>query len=206
MDLPAYYEPVIDNEYLQDFYRETKRYSFQLQVYLLNKRFSQHQQIIWQGRGGVQDRSIYEDGIFAKMLADAGLMDERDYRCYCSLFQNMSNFMRKPNLIVHLDVKPAESLARIKERSRDCETGITIEYLQALYDGYEQFLKDISRVIPVIRVNWNTFRTAEEMALVVKEKWLQMSNIHCVDWTEKPPATSPLASPLRRPVSPAGTT
>lgn len=59
--VPVYYEKVIDNEYLEDFYADMKKYSFQLQVYLLNIRFRQHQQIIWQGRGAVQDRSIYED-------------------------------------------------------------------------------------------------------------------------------------------------
>lgn len=69
--------------------------------------------------------------------------------------------MRKPNVIVHLDVKPEESLRRIKMRSRDCEVNITIEYLQALYDAYEVFLHDIARVIPVIKVDWSSFRTTE---------------------------------------------
>ena len=89
-----------------------------MQVYLLNQRFSQQQQIVWSGKGAVQDRSIYEDSVFALMLRDAGLMDERDYETYASLFTNLSRFMAKPNLIVHLDVPPAESLRRIKERAR----------------------------------------------------------------------------------------
>src|SRR3989338_8936751 len=110
MGLPVYYEPVNDHEYLADFYTDMKKYSFSMQVYLLNRRFQQHQQIIWQGRGGVQDRTIYEDSVFARMLCDAGLMDERDHRTYVSLFSHMSNFMRKPNLIVYLDVRPEMSL------------------------------------------------------------------------------------------------
>merc|ERR1711924_521298 len=89
-------------------------------------------------------------------------MDERDYRTYMSLFSNMSNFMRKPNLLVHLEVTPEESMARIKERSRGCETGITLEYLEKLYAGYNAFLKDIAKVIPVIKVKYNKFRTVEE--------------------------------------------
>ena len=64
-----------------------------VQVYLLNRRFQQHQQIIWQGRGGVQDRTIYEDSVFAKVLKDSGMMEEREYLTYRSLFSNMSNFM-----------------------------------------------------------------------------------------------------------------
>ena len=70
MGLPVHYEPVTDNVYLEDFYKDMKRYGFPLQIYLLNKRYRQQQQIIWQGHGGVQDRTIYEDAIFAKMLRE----------------------------------------------------------------------------------------------------------------------------------------
>lgn len=113
LNLPVYYEEVLDNSYLEDFYQDMRKYSFPLQIHLLNKRFRQQQQIIWQGRGGVQDRTIYEDGIFAKMLADSGLMDSRDYATYVELFNNMANFMRRPNIIVHLDVSPKESLGMV---------------------------------------------------------------------------------------------
>lgn len=74
LGLPVYYEPVADNEYLQDFYTDIKKYSFAMQVYLLNRRFQQQQQIVWAGAGGVQDRTIYEDSVFARMLRNAGLM------------------------------------------------------------------------------------------------------------------------------------
>lgn len=120
LGLPVYYEPVADNEYLEDFYRDKARYAFPLQVraplmlmttqvivsdlnicvhvsfykvYLLNRRFQQHQQIIWSGKGGVQDRTIYEDTVFARVLQQEGNMEEREYQTYSSLFSNMSNFM-----------------------------------------------------------------------------------------------------------------
>ncbi len=67
LNLPVYHEPVVHNVYLEDFYKETKKYAFPMQVYLLNARFKQQQEIIWGGKGGVQDRSIYEDSIFAKV-------------------------------------------------------------------------------------------------------------------------------------------
>ena len=70
LGLPVHYEPVTDNVYLEDFYKDMKRYGFPLQIYLLNKRYRQQQQIVWEGRGGVQDRTIYEDAIFAKMLRE----------------------------------------------------------------------------------------------------------------------------------------
>jgi deoxyadenosine kinase len=182
MGLPVYFEGVIDNTYLADFYKDMKKYAFPLQIFLLNKRFRQHQQIIWQGKGGVQDRTIYEDSIFAKMLRNSGMMDDRDYQTYMELFNNMANFMRKPNLIIHLDVKPEESMRRIKSRNRDCEAGIELPYLKNLYDAYEEFLKDISRVIPVIRVNWSEFRSAEEMAEVIKKEWETIHNVHHIEW------------------------
>ncbi|MFT6143300.1 MAG: deoxyadenosine kinase [Myxococcota bacterium] len=175
LSIDVYYEPVEDNEYLADFYADTAKYSFAMQVYLLNRRFQQHQEIIWRGRSAVQDRTIYEDSIFAKMLADVGLMDERDYRTYQSLFQHMSNFMCKPNLIVYLDVKPEASFKRIQMRSRGVESGISLEYLQALYAGYEEFIGDISRVIPVIRVDYERFGTAAEMAELIEREYLDHS-------------------------------
>jgi len=175
LGIDCYYEPVADNEYLADFYRDTRRYSFAMQVYLLNRRFQQHQEIIWRGRSAVQDRTIYEDSIFAKILARQGLMDERDYRTYIELFGNMSNFMCKPSVIVFLDVSPEASIERIKMRSRDVETGIGLDYLKALHDGYEEFVESISKVIPVIRVDYERFASVEAMAQVIHREYLSAS-------------------------------
>ena len=175
LGIDTYYEPVEDNEYLADFYRDTARYSFATQVYLLNRRFQQHQEIIWRGRSAVQDRTIYEDSIFAKMLAHTGLMEERDYRTYIERFRNMSNFMCKPSVIVFLDVSPEASAERIRARSRDIEAEIELGYLRALYEGYQEFIADISKVIPVIRVDYERFATAEEMAQVIQREYLDAS-------------------------------
>jgi deoxyadenosine kinase len=123
----------------------------------------------------VQDRTIYEDSIFAKMLAKTGLMDERDYRTYVDLFRNMSNFMCKPSVIIFLDVSPESSAARIQARSRDVESKIELGYLQALYEGYQEFIASISKVIPVIRVDYERFATAEEMAAVIRREYLDAS-------------------------------
>jgi deoxyadenosine kinase len=178
----VYYEPVADNDYLADFYRDTKRYSFATQIYLLNRRFQQHQEIIWRGGGGVQDRTIYEDAVFARMLVQLGLMEERDYQTYVSLFRHMSNFMCRPNLIVYLDVKPERSMERIRARSRDVESGISIEYLNALYAEYERFIQDISRTVPVIRVDYDRFRDADEMATVIERAYLDARFLQQVKW------------------------
>ena len=180
LNLPVFYEPVTDNAYLKDFYSDMKKYSFGMQVFLLNKRFKQQQQIVWSGTGGVQDRTIYEDSVFARMLCDGGFMDDRDYKTYLELFQNMSNFMKKPNIIVHLDLTPEESYHRIETRNRECEKGITLEYLRALHKAYENFINDIARIIPVIKVDYRRFRTAEEMATVIKAEYQKIANIRWV--------------------------
>ena len=183
LDLPVYYEPVADNEYLADFYRDTARYVFSTQIYLLNHRFQQHQEVIWRGGGGVQDRTIYEDAVFAKTLVDQGLMDERDYRTYLSLFRHMSNFMCRPNVIVYLDLSPESSMARVKQRNRDVESGISLEYLTALRNEYESFIRDISKRIPVIRVDWERYRDPEEMAAVIEREYLSGSFLRDAQWS-----------------------
>merc|ERR1712014_205436 len=106
--------------------------------------------------------------------------DDRDFKTYMELFQNMANFMKKQNIIVHLDLTPEESYRRIQLRKRDCESGIPLEYLKALHAAYEVFIADIARVIPVIKVDYSNFRTAEEMAQVIKKEYVQIANIRHV--------------------------
>jgi deoxyadenosine kinase len=182
LGLPVYYEPVGDNAYLADFYRDTARYAFATQIYLLNRRFQQHQEIIWRGGGGVQDRTVYEDAVFAKMLVDLGLMDARDYDTYLSLFKHMSNFMCRPNVIVYLDVRPERSMERIRSRARDVESGISMEYLSALYAEYGRFIADISRTVPVIRVDYDRFADAESMAAVIEREYLNANFLRNATW------------------------
>jgi deoxyadenosine kinase len=83
--------------------------------------------------------------------------------------------MCKPSVIVYLDVSPESSAERIRMRSRDVESKIPLGYLQALYEGYEEFVANISRVIPVIRIDYERFATAEEMAEVIKREYLDAS-------------------------------
>ena len=161
LEFEQYYEPVESNKYLEKFYGDMNKYSFPMQIYLLNHRFKQHQQMVWSNKNVVQDRTIYEDVIFAKMLWDSKLMDDDDFSTYVDLFNNMSNFLHRPDLIIYLDVEPEEALRRINNRSRTCEHSISLEYLKALKEGYEDWLRDISSRIPVLRIDWNEFRDTE---------------------------------------------
>ena len=185
--LPVYYEPVQDNDYLADFYKDTAKHAFAMQIYLLNRRFQQHQEIIWRGGGAVQDRTIYEDAVFAKSLVNLGLMDQRDYQTYLGLFKHMSNFMCRPSIIIYLDIKPETSLSRIAMRARSVENGISLDYLNMLYQEYEIFIEEIARTIPVIRVSWEQFRNADEIAQMIEREYLNTSFLRSAQWTPTRP-------------------
>jgi deoxyadenosine kinase len=163
-------EPVETNEYLSEFYRNMSKYSFPMQVYLLNHRFKQHQQMVWSDNSSIQDRTIYEDVIFAKMLRESNMMEALDFKTYVDLFNNMSNFLHRPDLILYLDVEPEEALRRVNERSRGCESGLTLQYLQDLKKGYEDWLDDIKDRIPVIRLDWNTYQDPKKIANIIRDK------------------------------------
>lgn len=162
-------EPVETNEYLDKFYKDMGKYSFPMQIYLLNHRFKQHQQMVWSSENTIQDRTIYEDVIFAKMLKEDGLMEDLDFKTYCQLFNNMTNFLHRPDVIVYLDVEPEEALMRVKTRSRDCESDLPLEYLRKLKKGYEEWLDDLRGRIPIIHLDWNTFQDTDYIVSKIQE-------------------------------------
>ena len=177
LDLPIFEEPVASNTILSDFYGDMAKHGFHLQIHLLNIRFQQHQKVVWNDEGGVSDRSIYEDCIFAKLLMKSGMMSPKEYETYMSLFQNMSKFLKQPTVIVYLDVKPERSLERIKRRGREMETGISLEYLQGLYAGYEEFIREVSKSVPVLRVPWDEF---EDVDVIIDKLVTAMEQINHV--------------------------
>lgn len=183
LGLDVYHEPLEDNVYLEDFYADTARWAFSMQAYLLNRRFQQHQEIIWRGRGAVQDRTIYEDSIFAKVLVDMGLMHPRDYETYLALYRNLSNFMCRPTAIVYLHARPEACHERIARRGREFERVIDLEYLQRLYAAYEEFVDNISKTIPVIQVDWENFGDVETLANVISREVNRASYLRRVDLT-----------------------
>lgn len=149
----AYYEPVIDNPYLDDFYEDMERWSFHLQVFFLSKRFEIHREMVSSEEPCIQDRTIYEDKeIFAATLYRQGFMSERDYRNYVALFDAMTSFLRTPDLIVYLRAGVGTLLDRIRRRGRDCERDIDPAYLQALNVAYEDWCRRASRVTRVLAI------------------------------------------------------
>ena len=183
LEVKFYGEPVEKNPYLEDFYKDMGANGFAMQIWLLTARFAQHQQLTW--NGGVQDRSIYEDQVFARTLVQMGHIRPLDYDTYVRAFKIMQNQMKNPHFLVYLDIKPETALARIKARARECETGITLDYLKRLHAEYEKLVKDISKTITVFRVPYEEFKTGQEMARMVKARWDAVSHVQDVTETGK---------------------
>ncbi|MFB6318601.1 deoxynucleoside kinase [Saccharicrinis sp. FJH54] len=138
-----HYESVDQNPYLDDFYEDMKRWSFNLQVYFLNSRFGQMLKIRETGEDVIQDRTIYEDAhIFAPNLREMGLMTNRDYDNYESLFQLMVKLIQPPDLLIYLKASVPTLVNQIQKRGREFEASIRLDYLKSLNERYEEWIKN----------------------------------------------------------------
>jgi deoxyadenosine/deoxycytidine kinase len=136
-----YYESVENNPYLEDFYKDMKRWSFQLQVYFLSHRFKTHKEILNSSSSVVQDRSIYEDvEIFAKNLYMLGRMEKRDYENYRDLFSEMASYIQPPDLIVYLKASVKTLISQIYLRGRIFERSIEEDYIKRLNKSYDEWM------------------------------------------------------------------
>lgn len=137
----AHYEEVVENPYLEDFYNQMERWSFNLQIYFLNSRFRQIIEIHKSGRNIVQDRTIYEDAyIFAPNLHAMGLMTNRDFENYQSLFLLMEEMVAAPDLLIYLRSSIPNLVKQIHKRGREYENSISIDYLSRLNERYEAWV------------------------------------------------------------------
>jgi deoxyadenosine/deoxycytidine kinase len=155
----AHYEDVEDNPYLDDFYNEMQRWSFNLQIYFLNSRFRQVLEIRNSGKNTIQDRTIYEDAyIFAPNLHAMGLMPQRDFENYQSLFSLMDNFLQSPDLMIYLRASIPTLVDQIQKRGRDYETNIRLDYLSRLNERYEAWISEYKKgKLLIIDVDANKF-------------------------------------------------
>ncbi len=137
----SFFESVDDNPYLADFYRDMSRWSFNLQVYFLSKRFNDHKRIVEGSESVIQDRSIYEDAeIFAKNLFMIGKMDRRDYDNYVELYRVMMHYLQPPDLLIYLDARIETLLKQISSRGREYEQSIPASYLEQLGGHYREWI------------------------------------------------------------------
>ncbi len=141
----AHFEDVDTNPYLNNFYEDMQRWSFNLQIYFLNSRFRQVVEIRKKNKKVIQDRTIYEDAyIFAPNLHSMGLMSSRDFNNYSSLFELMSSLIDPPDLLIYLKASVPTLVNQIQKRGRDYENTIRLDYLKKLNERYEEWISGYS--------------------------------------------------------------
>lgn len=141
-----HFEDVVDNPYLDDFYNQMDRWSFNLQIYFLNSRFRQILEIRESGKKFIQDRTIYEDAhIFAPNLHAMGLMTNRDYKNYSELFELMERMVQPPDILIYLRSSISNLVHQIHKRGREYENSISIDYLSRLNELYETWIRDYEK-------------------------------------------------------------
>ena len=138
-----HFEPVDNNPYLEDYYHDMKRWSFNLQIYFLSKRFKDVVEILRSDKTIIQDRTIFEDArIFAPNLHDMGLMSDRDFQNYTDLFDLMISLVKLPDLMIYIRSSVPKLIEHIQQRGRSYEQTIRIDYLKGLNDRYEEWIKN----------------------------------------------------------------
>ena len=153
------FEDVLENPYVEDFYNKMERWSFNLQIYFLNSRFRQILEIRESGKAIIQDRTIYEDAyIFAPNLHAMGLMTNRDFENYKSLFDLMESVVEGPDLLIYLRSSIPNLVGQIHKRGREYENTISIDYLSRLNERYEAWAHNYDKgnllVVDVDRLNF----------------------------------------------------
>ncbi len=147
-----FFEPVGENPYLADFYRDMRTWSFHSQIFFLTRRLHSHRELLDHPTSAIQDRCVYEDAeVFAQNLFLQGWMDERDYSSYRELYRVLSEFLPPPDLVVYLRASVETLQHRISNRGRDYERTITAEYLGQLNGLYEDWINNFS-LCPVLAV------------------------------------------------------
>lgn len=160
----THYEDVDQNPYLLDFYDDMQRWSFNLQIYYLNSRFTQIQDIKESKNTIIQDRTIYEDAyIFAPNLHSMGLMSTRDFENYFSLFNLLESFISAPDLLIYLRASVPKLVNNIQKRGREYEESIRLDYLKRLNERYEAWISTYDKgKILIIDIDNNSFFDSQE--------------------------------------------
>ncbi len=166
-----HYEDVENNPYLNSFYEDMQRWSFNLQVYFLNSRFRQVIDIHESGKNVIQDRTIYEDAyIFAPNLHSMNLMSTRDFENYISLFELMSSFIKAPDLLIYLRANIPTLVEQIQSRGREYEESIRLDYLKLLNERYENWINKYTLgKLLIIDVDNLDFKKPEDLSIVIEK-------------------------------------
>jgi len=167
-----HFEDVDTNPYLNSFYEDMQRWSFNLQIYFLNSRFRQIVEIRKSGKKVIQDRTIYEDAyIFAPNLHAMNLMTTRDFNNYISLFELMSSFIQPPDLLIYLRASVPTLVKQIQKRGREYEAAIRLDYLKLLNDRYENWIGkyDIGKLVVFEVDDMNMEENPDDLGFIIEK-------------------------------------
>jgi deoxyadenosine/deoxycytidine kinase len=176
----ALYESVEHNPYLRDFYQDMTRWAFHLQIYFLNSRFRQINDIRASDKTTVQDRTIYEDAhIFAKNLHTSKHISDRDYQSYLDIFNSMIDFVHPPDLLIYLKADIPKLVRQIQKRGRDYEYAMRLDYLKNLNDHYEEWIAGYDKgKLLIVDVNELDFvERIDDFAFIVNKIDLEINNL-----------------------------
>jgi deoxyadenosine/deoxycytidine kinase len=168
----SHFEDADDNPYINDFYEDMQRWSFNMQIYFLNSRFSRVQDIRNSGKNVIQDRTIYEDAyIFAPNLHSMGLLTTRDFENYFSLFNLLNSFVKAPDLLIYLRASVPTLVNQIQKRGRDYENSIRLDYLKRLNERYEAWASTYDQgKLLIIEVDNNNFsENKEDLGFIINK-------------------------------------
>jgi deoxyadenosine/deoxycytidine kinase len=147
-----FFETVVENPYLADFYADMQRWSFHSQVFFLSRRLHDHRALTQHPTSVLQDRTVYEDAeIFARNLYRQGLMSEREWNSYWDLYTSVAQLLPSPDLVVYLQASVETLQKRIGLRGRDFERSISGEYLAQLNDLYDEWVAGFN-LCPVLTI------------------------------------------------------
>lgn len=166
------YEAVDHNPYLEDFYNDMKRWSFNLQIYFLNSRFQHMLELQKKKENIIQDRTIYEDAyIFAENLHDMDLMSARDFKNYSEIFESVLEFINPPDLLIYLKASVPTLVDNIQLRGREYEAGIRLDYLSKLNDKYEKWINSYTggKLLILDKDKLDFANNTEDMSFVIQQ-------------------------------------
>ncbi len=169
----AFYEPVKENPYLDDFYADPKRWAVLMQFFMLTRRFHQHlevRELQDKDIGIVQDQIIFGDVLYATLNHHQGNIDRRDFENYKTHFEALRPLLTLPDVIIHLETSVDQVLDRIRERGRASEQAISRDYLQALTDLFDSWVSSVEDQTTVLRLDWTKYQPVDEVVRTIEDR------------------------------------
>lgn len=174
------FEDLESNPYLNNFYEDMQRWSFNLQVYFLHTRFKQILDLLKSGKSTIHDRTIYEDAyIFAPNLHSMGLLSTRDYNNYLAVFELLNSLIQPPDILIYLRASVPTLVKQIQKRGRDYEASIRLDYLNKLNERYESWIEhyDNKKLIVIDVDNINFSENQEHLGMVIEKVNAQINGL-----------------------------